>query len=702
VLATAGAEGLRAGFGCALAAVDAKSAAMAVFEGFGVVGLPLLVVALPLGALLGRPEVRASTDAWRFAVVGDAARAPLVVVGLPLTVLGVAVGVAATAGSYAATQASARVAVSIAIAATIATLLVATLAASWIVHRLAAPFRALVAHPGALRFLESEILGSAVCAIVVWLTLSALFPLWVLTTLVPGIGVVAACVCAPLREPLARAFAGKRLAIASLAILGSGLLAIHSFDRAPSSVRLAVIYETPLAGPLIVGVRSLVDRDGDGYSPVLGGGDCDDHDAAIQPKAHDTPGNGIDENCSGADATPYVALPQPAFSRPSGLPVRPNIVLIHMDALRPDHLGFAGYERATSPNLDAFRATATWFSRAYTPAPSTRFAMASLFTGLDVERIPQSRGSANDIQLLPGALTLAERLAPLGYERVGYTISYVPSHIKGIGAGFGVWETPWPDAEWKKREPRAATLTTDAGLRFLEGHVDTAGHPFLLFLHYRCTHEPYSPDPRWKFGYFSADDYDSGVAYCDDELGRVFRSLSGRADAERTVVIVYSDHGEMLGEHGYHYHGQSLLEPEVRVLLLVRVPGLHPVSTVHVPVTLLDLAPTIESIAGAAPDVAQSGWNLLPLLVLGDVAGDAARPIFLYTDHLAGTVRHEADGVVVGDRKWVRDYVANAATLVDLGRDPGEHRDLGSRLPDERARLAALLDGWEADVTAKH
>jgi arylsulfatase A-like enzyme len=377
------------------------------------------------------------------------------------------------------------------------------------------------------------------------------------------------------------------------------------------------------------------------------------------------------------------------------MPLRPNIVLVHIDALRPDHLGLAGYGRKTSPNLDAFRAGATWFSRAYTPAPSTRFAMAALFTGVDVERLPQKRDHGNDFVLLPGVPTIAGRLAPLGYDRVGYTISYVLQHIKGVGDGFRVWDTPWRPDDWEKSEPRAATYTTDAALHYLERPLSDEGHPFLLFLHYRCTHDPYSPDARWSFGSRAIDEYDSALAYCDDEIGRLLRALDGRPDRDRTAVILYSDHGELFGEHGYEHHGNSLLEPDVRVLLMARIPGIPPVREVDVPVTLLDLAPTIQSIAGAPGDAAEPGWNLIPMLAHGDAGGDAERPIYLYTDHLVGAVRHEATGVVVDHMKYIRDYTTSTTQLFDLTRDPGEGHDSSADDPATRDRLAALLDSWE-------
>jgi choline-sulfatase len=455
------------------------------------------------------------------------------------------------------------------------------------------------------------------------------------------------------------------------------MLAAVAFLRVmPDDARLAVTVRSPYASLVVGALRAMVDRDHDGYSPILMGGDCDDGNAQVHPGAHDVPDNGVDENCSGADAHRAALPPSPTPPRPEGLPARMNVVLVHLDALRPDHLGFAGYARPTSPRLDRFRAGATWFSRTYTPAPNTRYAMASAFTGLAAAATPHRLGDGMDFTLLPSATTFAERLADAGYDRAGFSISYVVQHITGIGQGFRVWETPWPVDEWARTYPTAATLTTEAAIGYLAGQTG----PFVLFTHYQCTHDPYSG--RANFGSADVDRYDSAAAYCDEEVGRLLDALDTRDDAARTAVIVYSDHGELFGEHGLTSHGGSLYEPDVRALLLVRLPG-GSARVVDAPVSLTDLAPTVLDLASALP----RDGSLVPAAV--DPARAPHGPIFLLTDLHRGTIHYHARGVVDGRYKYIDD---GTAQIYDVLRDPGERTNLVDVLPTERARLAELLE----------
>jgi arylsulfatase A-like enzyme len=498
---------------------------------------------------------------------------------------------------------------------------------------------------------------------------------------------------------VARVLDGRRgvAFVVTLVVLSS--IAPLALARMPGAVKLTVLYETTYAASFVTVGRTFVDRDGDGYSPILLGGDCDDANAAVHPGAYDAPNDGIDENCSGRDAAPFVPTRQLETDASMRAPSPLNVVLVHMDALRPDHLGFAGYARATSPVLDRFRAGATWFRRAYTPAPSTRFAMASLFTGLDVARIPQRRGGGNELTILPEARTIARCLGDVGYDRVGFTISSVMEHHHGAGDGFRVFHTPWRIEDGDSAHATGAEQTTDAAIAYLRvAHAE----PYLLFAHYDCTHAPYAAHPNWKYGTSSIDRYDSALSHCDAELARLFAAIDARDDAARTAVIVYSDHGELLGEHDLTDHGASLYEEDVRVVLLVRIPGAR-AKTIDTPVSLTDVAPTIMALAGEPPAPAGSAWNLLPLAMRGDESYPADRPIFRYADlWRGGTAHYEARGVVRGAFKYVRDISSSVENLFDEAADPHEETDARARFPAVRDDLAELTDSWDAYASASN
>jgi arylsulfatase A-like enzyme len=204
---------------------------------------------------------------------------------------------------------------------------------------------------------------------------------------------------------------------------------------------------------------------------------------------------------------------------------------------------------------------------------------------------------------------------------------------------------------------------------------------------------------HWHYGSSLIDDYDSAVSYCDDEIGRLLLTLDKRSDKDKTAIILFSDHGELFGEHGFTHHGNTVFQPDVRSVLLVRVPGLAQVKTVTVPVSLVDIEPTTLMLAGAMPDRRTHAWNLLPFLTEGDRAGNPKRPIFLYADITDGVVQHEARGVLLGRYKLVRDLSTGSMEMFDVVADPDEKTDVSARHPAERTELAGVLEGWERETS---
>jgi arylsulfatase A-like enzyme len=324
--------------------------------------------------------------------------------------------------------------------------------------------------------------------------------------------------------------------------------------------------------------------------------------------------------------------------------------------------------------------------------------MASMFTGWEVERIPQERGHVIDFTLKPEAVTVAESLGAIGYDRVGYTLSYVIQHITDVGQGFNVWETPWKLEDWEASYNTSAQQTTDAGIKYLAGAPSDGSKPFLLFLHYACTHDPYIKHPKWDYGSSDPDVYDSALSYCDDELGRLLETLEARPDKDKTAIFLFSDHGELFGEHGYTKHGNTIYEPDARILLLAKVPGGN-VRTIDAPTSLTDLNPTIHELTGLPPDPASQAWDLMPYLVGGKSMPN--RPMFLYTDLWRAGVHYEARGVIDGHFKFIHDLTSGTSAVYDLAVDPDELMNLADAKPALRQRYGEMVDGWEAFLAKK-
>lgn len=412
-------------------------------------------------------------------------------------------------------------------------------------------------------------------------------------------------------------------------------------------------------------------------------------------------------------------------------PRAPDLVIVSLDTVRRDHLSVYGYDRPTTPFLEALAERSAVFEEAFAQETNTAPSHASLFTGL----YPHEHGAtANGVPLPEGPATLAEAFAAAGYRTGAFVSGFtLGSQVAALDRGFSVWDDELPDEV--RRDGRD---TLDRALAWLgEGGTQ----PTFLFLHLFDAHGPYlphgeelarfhrsEPGPRldnvaphhqltysdgrritglWRY----EDRYDAQIHYVDG----LVRELVSRFDLERTIVLVFADHGESLGER-YHQidHGAQLFDEQLRVPLLLSAPGVSArrieglAETVDVASTLLRLAGIGEP-GGWAP----AGRTLDPLLAGSPEAGRRA----VFSAARSVPERHADRGYPldpdrrlysVRSRAWklirypLVEGSANdhALELYDLRADPLERSNLAGAEPERAQRLLRALEQWLGDGEA--
>lgn len=478
-----------------------------------------------------------------------------------------------------------------------------------------------------------------------------------------------------------------------IALLSLALILISAFSYGERyRHRVWVEDRFPVVKQLYRIATTLTDRDGDGYSALFGGEDCDDRDPTIHPGAADPPGDGIDSDCFAGDGGPEVSSMSDGRYHPERLYEEPpNILLITADALRPDHLGCFGYERKTSPFIDELCAKSYRFHEAIAQSSRSIRSIPSTFTGFMPSQI--AYGSEYLFpELLPENVLIAEVLRPRYRTSAVVGTNYFRP-FKGLEQGFLSFRQ---DPAYTPPRQR----TVDWAIEELK-QLRSDRRPFFLWTYLFHTHEPYLHDDLPSmFGPAPMDAYDTEVRMLDAELRRLVMALE-ELDFERdTIIILHSDHGEAFFEHGLIGHSHNTHREEIRSTLLIHLPG-QAGGDIKIPVPLADLMPTIANLANIPLRHDIPSRSLVPLMLglgTGEGLGDFEDRLIFSEVLPDGVFPWDEKAIIRGKEKLIYDPRSGRARLYDHTDDPFEHNDLSDDRPDHVAELLGLLRSWIAET----
>ena len=387
-----------------------------------------------------------------------------------------------------------------------------------------------------------------------------------------------------------------------------------------------------------------------------------------------------------------------------------NVLLISVDTLRPDRLGFAGNPRPTSPTIDALASEGIVFSNCYSVSGWTLPSMATIFTGL----YPRDHGATDfHWSIDPGLPTMASILRRHGYDTHGFVSHVILKPGYGLAEGFKSYDFSVLNTGHPHDVATAEPLTD----LVLEG-VRALEEPYFLWVHYFDPHFAYLSHPKWRaFGDRDIDRYDQEIAHTDEQIGRVLSALERRNLLDNTMIIFTSDHGEEFGEHEGKYH-YTLFDEVLRSPLIIKMPGAPP-RVDETMVEQIDFLPTVL----AALDIDPGDEVVLPGRdILDSVSPPATdpRPLFMERDrpppynqrsmimgHYKLNVVAEADtaDIPLASRGTYSEVtnVVPGIYLYDLAADPGETQNIFSE-NDSHARelLVRLAEHFSTQSPPTH
>jgi arylsulfatase A-like enzyme len=368
------------------------------------------------------------------------------------------------------------------------------------------------------------------------------------------------------------------------------------------------------------------------------------------------------------------------------------VILISIDTLRSDHLPAYGYKEVATPAIDALRADSILYERAYSHVPLTLPSHVTILTGM----LPQDNGIRDNVgnRLSESVPTLQELLKKNGYATGAAVSAFVLRHETGVARGFDFYDDSTKSINGGNVIGRIQRIGGET-LQAIRPWLDKQGdQPFFLFLHLYDPHTPYEPPEPYFSRY--PNHYDGEIAYSDAVVGDLIADLKKKGVYDKALIILLSDHGEGLNEHGEEEHGMFLYREALQVPLIVKLPQSRRAgASVGTPVQLVDVFPTIlERTGTAAPKTGhRTGQSLLAFL-----DGGATRPIYSETYyprfHFGWS---DMQSLIDGKDHFIR---APIPELYDLAADSAEKKNLVLENRRAYVRMRAALEPLIKDAAA--
>jgi len=382
-----------------------------------------------------------------------------------------------------------------------------------------------------------------------------------------------------------------------------------------------------------------------------------------------------------------------------------NVLLVTLDTTRPDYMGTYGYGSPT-PGFDAIAADGVRFDRATSASSLTPVSHATILTGLYPDRHGVRVLSADSgFRLAPEEETLTTRLRSMGYHTAAVNSAFPVSSHFGFEYGFETWDSMEGNMSetgkaWNVTKlQRRSDDTTNAAISALDGLAE----PFFLWIHYWDPHDhALLPPGDIEVTRETADHvYGLEVAYVSEQFGRLCDSFRERGLWDRTLTVVTSDHGQGLSDgkrnHKWEMH-RMLYREQIRVPLLLRIPGGTPGLTIGDVVTTADIAPTVYDLLGLDGPEGLDGHSLRGLMEGRSVP---ARTVYAeqlngYDQNAAMAKKRPSAAFMYAqiERDWkliYRPHMPWRSELFHLAEDPLELTNLFETQIEVRSRLLVQL-----------